>query len=177
VPDFQPHQSQPLFEQVYTELLAIARQRLRDERRGHTLQATALVHEVWVRMNGDQPVEWGGRAQFFAAAVEAMRRVLIDHARKRGATKRGGGHLLSIEGVLDLASDEKIADALALDDLILRLEKEDAQAARVVRLRFYAGLSVDETAAVLGVGPRSVDRDWAYARAWLQREWQAISDS
>ena len=177
MPDFQPDQSQPLFEQVYAHLLAIARQRLRDERRSHTLQATALVHEAWLRIHGDCPVEWGGRAQFFAAAAEAMRRILIDHARKRGAAKRGSGRVLSIEGVLDLACEEKIADALALDDLISRLVQEDAQAARVVRLRFYAGLSVDETAAVLGVGARSVDRDWAFARAWLQREWQSLGET
>lgn len=170
-------ESPPQFEAVYTQLLAIARQRLRSERKSHTLQATALVNEAWLRIHGDKPVDWGGRAQFFAAAAEAMRRILIDHARKRGATKRGSGRVLSIEGVLDLASDEKIADALALDDLISRLELEDAKAARVVRMRFYAGLSVDEAAFALGVAPRSVDRDWAFARAWLQREWQKQTDS
>lgn len=177
MPDSQSRELQPRFEDVYTQLLEIARQRLRDERRGHTLQATALVNEVWLRLHGNRRISWGGRSQFFAAAIEAMRRILIDHARARGATKRGSGRVLSIENALDLASDEKIAEALALDDLILRLEVEDAQAARVVRLRFYAGLSVDEAASVLGVGPRSIDRDWAFARAWLQREWQNLDDS
>lgn len=168
-----PGSSPSLFEEVYTQLLAIARHRLQGERRDHTLQATALVHEVWARMHAGRPIEWGGQAQFFAAAAEAMRRVLIDHARRRGAVKRDGGRLLNIEGVLDLARDENVADAVALDDLISRLEEEDAQAARVVRLRFYAGLSIDETAEALGVGRRSVDRDWAFARAWLQRAWLA----
>lgn len=172
-----PPNPDSLFEQVYAQLRRVAQERLSDERASHTLQATALVHEVWLRLMGNKQVEWGGRAQFFAAAVESMRRILIDHARKRAASKRGSGCLLSIEGVLDLASDDKIADAVALDELISRLEKEDAQAAGVVRLRFYAGLSVDETAEVLGIGPRSVDRDWAYARAWLQREWQALGDA
>lgn len=173
----QNDRPQPLFEEVYTRLLAIARRRLRDERTAHTLQATALVHEAWLKLNSDRPLEIVDRGQFFFAAAEAMRRILIDHARKRGAAKRGhGARLLNIENVLDLANDKNISDALALDDLILRLEQEDAQAARVVRLRFYVGLSIDETAAALGVGPRSVDRDWAFARAWLQREWQADSE-
>lgn len=163
-----------LFEHVYAQLRRVAQERLANERTGHTLQATALVHEVWLRLMGDRAVQWGGRAQFFAAAVEAMRRILIDHARKRGAIKRKFSPE-RIRGVLDLASDENLSDALVLDDLILRLEKEDAQAAAVVRLRFYAGLDVEQTAELLAVSPTTVKRDWAFARTWLLEAWQGES--
>ncbi len=154
---------------VYDQLRKIAQQRMGQERADHTLQATALVHEAWLRLTGDADLPWQGRAHFFAAAAEAMRRILIDHARRRGAEKRGGG-LRAVAGVVDLASDEKIGQALALDDLILRMEKEDPQAAAVVRLRFYAGLSVDETARTLGISGRTAARDWAFARAWLAEQ-------
>lgn len=167
----RPASSDALFEQVYAQLRRVAQERLAGERRDHTLVATALVHEVWLRlMAGDKPA-WGGRAQFFAAAVEAMRRILIDHARRRGAVKRGTGPP-TLRGVLDLASEENISEALILDDLILRLEKEDAQAAAVVRLRFYAGLSVEETAETTGLSTATVKRDWAFARTWLQDAWE-----
>jgi RNA polymerase sigma factor (TIGR02999 family) len=153
---------------VYDQLRRIAQQRMNEERAGHTLQATALVHEAWLRLVGDHQaeIEWRGRAHFFAAAAEAMRKILIDHARGRRTAKRGGG-LKAIGCVLDLAGDEKIGDALALDELISRLEAEDPQTAGVVRLRFFAGLSIDETADALGVSPRTVKRNWEYARAWL----------
>jgi len=151
---------------VYDQLRKIAQQRMSAERVEHTLQATALVHEAYVRLVGSTGAQWQGRAHFFAAAAEAMRRILIDHARGRGAAKRGGG-LKAVAGVLDLASEDKISDALALDDLISRLETEDPQAAGVVRLRFFAGLSVEETAEALSVSPRTVKRDWEFARAWL----------
>ena len=161
---------------VYDQLRKIAQQRMSEERAGHTLQATALVHEAYLRLVGDAEVHWQSRAHFFAAAAEAMRKILIDHARKKGTAKRGGG-LQSIAGVLDLASDEKIGDALALDDLISRLEKEDTQIAALVRLRFYAGLSIQETAEVLGVSERTIKRDWTYARTWLADAWQSESES
>jgi RNA polymerase sigma factor (TIGR02999 family) len=161
---------------VYDQLRRIAQQRMSEERAGHTLQATALVHEAYLRLVGDTEIQWQGRAQFFAAAAEAMRKILIDHARKKGTVKRGGG-LQSIAGVLDLASDEKIGDALALDDLISRLEKEDAQIAALVRLWFYAGLSIQETADVLGVSERTIKRDWTYARTWLADAWRSESKS
>jgi RNA polymerase sigma factor (TIGR02999 family) len=164
--------SRELFEQVYQQLRAVAQERLRNERRDHTLQATALVHEAWIRLAGGEGVQWGGRAQFFSAAVEAMRRILIDHARKNGAAKRGGGRLRQLSSVLDLASDEKISDAIVLDDLISRLEREDPRAAGVVRLRFYTGLSLEEAAVVLGVSVGTIKNDWAYARAWLLAAWE-----
>lgn len=171
--DRAPGSPASLFEQLYPHLVAVARQRLRQERRGHTLQATALVHEAWVRLCGDRPLQVRGQSDFFAAVVTAMRRVLIDHARKRGAAKRGGGRLLDIENVYDLASEEKIGEALAFDELISRLELVDAQAAQLVRLRFYTGLSVDDAAEALGISRRSAARDWEFGRAWLAREWRA----
>ena len=175
-PDRHQATAAELFEQVYGQLRRIAQERLRGERPGHTLQATALVHEVWLRMVGNRGVDYGGRAQFFATAVEAMRHILIDHARKIGAVRRGGGRRPLRLGGLDLADDEKIADALSLDDLILRLEKEDARAALVVRLRYFAGLSIAETAAVIDVSPATVKNEWAYARAWLAEAWKESDD-
>jgi RNA polymerase sigma factor (TIGR02999 family) len=169
VADCRPNEPPPQFEEVYTQLLAIARQRLANERRDHTLQATALVHEVWLRIQGERPVAWGGRAQFFAAAAEAMRRVLIDHARARQAEKRGGGRrALEITGVADLAADFDPSGILALDEAILRLEEVDRQAAAVVRLRFYAGLSEAEVSEALGMSLRTARREWAFARGWLR---------
>ena len=141
------------------------------ERRGHTLTATALVHEAYLRL---APAGLAGadRARFCAAAAEAMRRILIDHARRRGAAKRSGGGLRAVdmESVIDLARDDNSAEILALDDAVSRLEEEDTDAAAVVRLRFYAGLTGDQVAELLGISPRQVDREWAYARAFLLRE-------
>lgn len=160
---------------VYDQLRKIAQQRMAEERAGHTLQATALVHEAYLRLVGDSSIHWQGRGHFFAAAAEAMRRILIDHARRRGTAKRGGG-LRAVSSVLDLASDENISDALIIDDLISRLEMEDATAARVVRLRFFAGLRLEDTAKALGVSVPTVSRKWTYARAWLARQWEADGD-
>ncbi len=152
---------------VYDHLRAIAQQRMNDERAGHTLQATALVHEAYLRLVDDQAVAWTCRAHFYAAAVEAMRRILIEHARRRGAVKRGGNWRRAALNVASLALDENLDNFLALDDAILRLEEQDGAAAQVVRLRFFAGLSIDDTARVLDVSPRTVKREWTYARTWL----------
>ena len=169
----QPRPADELFALAYDQLRSIARQRLKDQRVGHTLGATELVHEAWLRLVGDRPIVANDRRHFFAAAAEAMRCILIDYARGRGRIKRGGGVRPVINGVLDLATEEKIADAVALDELIHRLEQEDGQVAAVVRLRFYAGLSIEETADALGISPRTVKRNWAYARSWLLDAWQA----
>ncbi len=158
-----------LLESVYSELRAIAQNHMNGERQGHTLQATALVNEVYVRLIGRADVRWEGRGHFFRAAAEAMRKILIDHARSRGAAKRGGGKAaLSISGAIDLAADADPAGFLALDDALLRLEKVDVQAAAVVRLRFYAGLNEAAVADALGISERTVAREWAFARAWLR---------
>lgn len=156
---------------AYAQLRLIAKQRMNAERAGHTLQATALVHEAYARIQGDRKVAWQGRAHFLNAAAEAMRRILIDHARARGAVKRGGevkkADLTAMGDVADLANCPDPDQIVRIDDAILRLEEKDARAAQVVRLRFYAGLSIDDTAAALDVSKATVERDWQFARACL----------
>ena len=160
-----------LFPLVYAELRNLARQRMASERPGHTLQATALVHEAYLKLLGGDKAAWASRKQFFFAAAEAMRQILIDYARARGGLKRGGGKKRLPLNVVDLAADdEQIPQILALDEAISRLEKVSPDVAAVVRLRFYAGLSVEETAEALGISPRTVKREWTYARATLSRE-------
>lgn len=154
---------------VYAQLRAIAQQRMAGERRSHTLQATALVHEAYVRLLGREDIQWADRGHFFRAAAEAMRKILIDHARAKNADKRGGGRAaLAIANVADLAADADSSGILALDDAMMRLEQVDAQAAAVVRLRFYAGMSEEAVAQALGMSERTVRRDWAFARGWLR---------
>lgn len=158
---------------VYQELHQLARGQMRHERAGHTLQPTALVNEAYLRLLGPESgkVAWGNRRHFYGAAAEAMRRILIEHARKRGAAKRGAGRpLLSLTGVADLVSDASESEILSLDSAIKRMEGVMPDAAAVVRLRFYAGLSVANVALVLEVSERTVIREWTYARAWLARE-------
>ncbi len=158
---------------VYDQLRAIAQRALVAERPDHTLQATALVHEVYLRLLGDRAVPWSSKAHFYVAAAEAMRRILIDHARSRGRVKRGGGRVkLSLNSVADLAAGDA-AEILGFDEVFCRLESEEPAAAAVVRLRFYAGLTIDQTAEALGVSSNTVDRRWSFARAWLFR---AMSD-
>jgi RNA polymerase sigma factor (TIGR02999 family) len=152
---------------VYDQLRRLAQQRMATEKPGHSLQATALVHEAFLRIVGDREEGWAGRAQFFAAAAEAMRRILIEHARARGCVARGGGReRVTLSGV-DLGAVEDLDQVLTIDEAFQRLMQADPRAADVVRLRFYAGLSEAETAAALQTSERSVRREWAYARAWL----------
>lgn len=147
------------------------------ERAGHTLQATALIHEVFIKLIGPQPGPWNGRAHFYFAASRAMRQLLIDHARAKGRVKRGGGERpRTISNVAELAVEADDREILALDGVLERLEKDDPDVAAVVRLRFYAGLTVEQTAEALGVSPRQVDRLWAYARAVMYRAVQAIAE-
>jgi len=170
-PDQQPHQpTGELFSIVYEQLRGLARRRMAEERVDHTLQTTGLVHEAYLRLEAGGQIKWSSRGQFFVAAAEAMRRILIEHARARGKLKRGGGHRRVLLNVLDLAAEEQIPEILALDEALCRLEQISPEVAAVVRLRFYAGLSVDETAQALGVSPRTVKREWTYARAVLYRE-------
>jgi RNA polymerase sigma factor (TIGR02999 family) len=161
--------SDALFGRVYDELRNIAGQQMRGERRDHTLGATALVHEVYVRLLGAAPLHVRDRAGFFRAAAEAMRRILIEHARQRGRQKRGGQRRRIALDMAHLADETQFDEILAVDEAVRRLQEQDAPAAEVVRLRFFAGLSVEETAEVLESSPRTVARDWAYARAWLFR--------
>jgi RNA polymerase sigma factor (TIGR02999 family) len=157
---------------VYQSLKDLARQRMATERHGHTLQATALVHEAYLRLagGGARSVRWASKVQFYHAAAEAMRRILIEHARARGRVKRGGGvHRVPVN-LLELAEGGEREEILALDEAIRRLEEHTPEIAAIVRLRFFAGLTVAETADALAIGRRSVDRAWAYARVWLYRE-------
>jgi RNA polymerase sigma factor (TIGR02999 family) len=164
-----PNAPNSLLTLVYECLRGIAQQRMANERPGHTLQATALVHEAYLRLLGKPDVAWAGRGHFFRAAAEAMRKILIDHARSRNADKRGGGKAaLNITGVADLASRDDPAGFLALDDAILRLERVNAQSAAIVRLRFLAGLTEPEVAEALRISERTVRRDWTFARGWLR---------
>jgi RNA polymerase sigma factor (TIGR02999 family) len=167
-----PAVAQKLLEILYAELRAVAQQRMAAERAGHTLSATALVHEAFIRLVGPRDVPWNGRTHFYAAAVEAMHRVLVDHARSRGRQKRGGGRVrVDLEAAAMLAANEQeSADFVALHEAISRLHDVDARSAEVVRLRYYAGLTNSEAAAVLGVSKRTVNDDWAFAKAWLARE-------
>jgi RNA polymerase sigma factor (TIGR02999 family) len=154
---------------VYRSLRALAERQMQHERMGHTLQATALVHEAYMRLVGERDMGWDGKAHFYAAAAEAMRRILIEHARRVGAKKRGGQLKREIASVADLASEETVSHALDIDAAIEALRDHDPRAAAVAQLRFYTGLSIDETAAALNTSPSTVDREWCYARAWLLR--------
>ncbi len=160
-----------LLDQVYAQLRSIAQRFIKDERPGHTLQATALVHEAYLRMLGPNAernhVEWQDRRHFYRAAAEAMRRILIEHARRRGAAKRGGGVQPTLLNVCDLAAEDRSVEILALDEAFMRLEKVDATAAEIVRLRFFAGLSVEQAAAAMQMSDRTLRREWSYARAKL----------
>ena len=154
---------------VYSELRRLADHYLRRERSDHTLQATALVHEAYLRLV-DQNVSWQNRAHFFGVAAEMMRRILVDHARSHQAAKRGsGGVKLSLDEAIDL-SDERAADLIALDEALTALAAFDPQKSRIVELRFFGGLSIEETARVLGIGSATVIRQWRTAKAWLYNE-------
>ena len=167
---------------VYDQLRRAAELHLATERPDHTLSATALVHEAYLKLIGPRDIPWASRAHFYAAAAESMRRILIDYARARGRLKRGPAPLpleaaAALRGVIDLVSDPLSDQIVRLDEAVQRLENEDPDVAQIVRLRFYAGLSGDETAAALGKSPATVDRDWAWARAWLFRELRAADRS
>lgn len=155
---------------LYEELRTLARIRLRSERPDHSLQATALVHETYLRLlQSDGERAWNDQEHFMVAAAEAMRRILVDHARRRHRLKRGAGAVTVELGAVDAVYEVDIEEVLGIDDALSRLEAHDARAADVVRLRHFAGLSVEETATALGVSERTVKREWAFARAWLFR--------
>jgi len=155
---------------VYDELRRLARRHLWNERPDHTLQSAALVNEAYLRLAGQKTPQWRNRAYFFGVAAQLMRHILVDHARGRRAAKRGGGATrLTLDA--DVSADEKPAiDLVTLDDALDRLAALDAQQARVIEMRFFGGLSIEETAVVLDVSSATVKRDWVTARAWLRRE-------
>jgi len=165
---------------VYAELRRRAARTLRREGEGHTLQPTALVHEAWLRLDGQHDASWESRTQFFAVAAQMMRRVLVDHARTRHALKRGGAPVQVTLGEVDRVSASAAAppdamdavDLLALDDALARLAALDPRKARLVELRYFAGLSIPECASALGISQATVSREWVVARIWLRRELQ-----
>jgi RNA polymerase sigma factor (TIGR02999 family) len=165
-----PHAAELLLPLVYDELRKLAAARLADEQPGQTLQPTALVHEAYLRLvGGEQPQDWNGRGHFFAAAAEAMRRILVDGARRKRGSRHGGGLARQDLDAIDPAAPEWPEDLVALDDALTRLSQADKAAADLVHLRFFAGLPIPEAARVLGISPRTADRLWAYARAWLHQ--------
>lgn len=165
-----PRAAQRLLPLVYDQLRKAAQKEMAGERPDHTLQATALVHEAYLRLVGSHRGAWDNRAHFYVAAAEAMRRILIEHARKRGRIKRGGDRARVPLSAAYLAEEAHHEEIMSVDDAIRRLEERDSRMASIVRLRFFAGLSTGETAETLGVSDRTVRREWAVARAWLHRE-------
>ena len=155
---------------VYEELRRMAARYMRGEREGHTLQASALVNEAYLRLADHRNMQWQGRAHFFGVAAQAMRRVLVDHARTRDSGKRGGGQQKVVLEEAALTAVEPEADLVALDEALRELARLSERKARVVELRYFGGLSVEEAAEVLGVAPVTVMRDWRVAKMWLLRE-------
>jgi RNA polymerase sigma factor (TIGR02999 family) len=163
-----------LLELVYDQLRGAAQIAMNSERQGHTLSATVLVHEAFIKLAGPREIPWANRAHFYAAAAQAVRQILLDHARSRGRQKRGGGRArVNLDAGPALAAgveSESGPDYAALDAAIRRLGDKDPRAADVVRLRYYAGLTGEQTAQSLGISERTVKNDWAFAKAWLGRE-------
>jgi RNA polymerase sigma factor (TIGR02999 family) len=160
---------QALIPMVYQELRRIAQHHLQQERPDHTLQSTALVHEAYLRLMNQGPVEIEHRSHFLAVASRLMRQILVDHARGHRAAKRGGGFKLELNDAMNAQKPQNV-DLIALDDSLNELAKLDPQQSRIVELRFFGGLSIEETAGIVGVSPTTVKREWATARAWLRRE-------
>jgi RNA polymerase sigma factor (TIGR02999 family) len=165
------HAAEQLLPIVYEELRKLAAHKLADERPGQTLQATALVHEAFLRLvNNSEAQRWNSRGHFFGAAAEAMRRILVEQARHKQRVRHGGGlQRVDLDGQLAISSAAD-DDLLALDEALERLSAEQSEAAEVVKLRYFAGLTIEETAAALDVSVRTVNRHWAYARAWLYQQ-------
>src|SRR5947209_3712269 len=173
-----PTAAEQLLPLVYDELRKLAAQRLAHEQPGQTLQATALVHEAYMRLvDIDKARAWNSRGHFFAAAAEAMRRILIDKARKRQRRKRGGGWQRVDLDAVEVSIEEPPDYLVALDEALTKLAHKHPDKAALVKLRYFAGLTIDETAAVLGISPSTADRHWTYARAWLYRHMAGDAES
>lgn len=154
----------------YKELKQLASQQLRHERRNQTLQPTALVHELYLRIAEQPAISWNDRAHFFGIAAKVLRQILVDHARSGGCAKRGGTWLrISLDDALPIVAKREI-DLVQLDDALLKLKQDEPRHCEIVELRFFGGLSIEETAAVMGISPATVKRDWSITRAWLYRE-------
>jgi RNA polymerase sigma factor (TIGR02999 family) len=155
---------------VYDELRRLARYYLASQRSDHTLQSTAISHEAYLRLAGRDNVHWENRSHFFAVAAQLMRRILVDHARKRNAAKRGGAHLTLLVDETVEPSSQRELDLVALDDALKALAELDERQSRIVELRFFGGLSIDDTSRILDISPATVKREWSTARAWLHEE-------
>jgi RNA polymerase sigma factor (TIGR02999 family) len=167
-----PAAAEKLLPLVYDELRKLAAQKLTHEKPGQTLQATALVHEAYLRLvDVDQAQHWNSRGHFLAAAAEAMRRLLVEQARRKNRIRHGGGkRRLDLDSQLDIAGMDDDGEMLALSDALDRLAAQEHEAAEVVKLRYFAGLTIEETAAVMNISVRTVNRHWTYARAWLYQQ-------
>ena len=155
---------------VYDELRRLARYYLASQRSDHTLQSTAIVHEAYLRLAGRDNVHWENRSHFFAVAAQLMRRILVDHARKRNAAKRGGAQLTLLVDEAVEPSSQRELDLVALDDALKALAELDERQSRIVELRFFGGLSIEDTSRLLEISPATVKREWSTARAWLYEE-------
>jgi RNA polymerase sigma factor (TIGR02999 family) len=165
------HATEELLPLVYEELRRLARNKMRQERSDQTLQATALVHEAYLRLVGNGAGQkWDGRWHFFAAAAEAMRRILVDNARRRARVKRGGGLQRADLDAVELTIDAPADDMLALDEALSKLAEKHPDKAELVKLRYFAGLTIDEASQALGISTATAERYWAFARAWLYRQ-------
>ena len=160
---------------VYSHLHRMAGNHMRGERGGHVLQTTALIHEAWMRLAGESGIDWQNRVHFFAVAAQTMRRILVDFARREKRAKRGGVHPHVELSEAAAVGEQDVDEVLALDEALTRLERVDARKVRVIELRFFGGMSVEEVAELLGVSSNTVIRDWSLARAWLRQELQAAS--
>jgi RNA polymerase sigma factor (TIGR02999 family) len=165
-----PHAADQLLPLVYDELRRLAAQRLAAEAPGQTLQATALVHEAYLRLVGDGEQSWDNRGHFFAAAAEAMRRILVENVRRKRSLKRGGGRAREEFDELQLAAPEPVEDLLALDEALDRLAAKDPVKAELVKLRYFAGMTIEQAAAALGISNATAKRYWTYTRTWLYQE-------
>ena len=169
LPANDPKAAAELLPLVYEELRKLGRAKMANEMPGHTLQATALVHEAYLRLVGKEEPSWASRAQFFSAAAEAMRRILIEHARRRRARRHGGGHEHVPIEELSIAAPASEDELIAVHEALEKLAFHDAQKAELVKLKYFVGLTTDEAAAILGLSEPTAKRYWAYARAWLFR--------
>src|SRR2546430_1534936 len=169
-----PKAADELLPLVYEELRKLAAHKMANDVQGQTLQPTALVHEAWLRLTGNENVKWDGRAHFFGAAAEAMRRILIDNARRKKALRHGGGQQrLDIQEV-EIAAAADDDELLALNDALEKFSKHDPQKAELVKLRYFAGLTIEEAAATLGISAATAKRHWIFARAWLFDEIRSL---
>ncbi|MCP5527243.1 MAG: sigma-70 family RNA polymerase sigma factor [Verrucomicrobiales bacterium] len=172
----EPHAAEELLPLVYDELRRLANSRMASEKPGQTLQPTALVHEAWLKLMGSGRERWQDSRHFIAAAAEAMRRIMVDRARRKATGKHGGQHQRVELEAVDLAPPTTDENLLLLDEALKRLTEHDAQTAEIVKLRYFVGLTTSESADALGISVASVKRQWAYARAWLFRQLRSGSD-